>query len=226
MADIAPFILGAVFFVLLKTGFYNLGLIIFRHPSIAGIIVWLATGDINLLLAAVFFELLWLDLFYVGTYVPPDGLFAYLLCVPLMLAFGVSASQDACMLMLACLPFAFFAGKLENRLRLIQSRNYERLNGVIEGRGDIMATARSVIHKSIIRLVLVDFLFYSLSAALLYGLGRLWIYRFGAFIRVDWAAWGFLLCLAAVGGLLSLRITWARVCFGACVLILGGIHIF
>ena len=124
LAALWPFIFAAALFILFKLGYYCLGLMICRHPLTAGIILWVFTGEFSLLMAAVFFELLWLDLFYVGTYVPPDNLFSYLLFAPLMLVFGLSQPQDLCIIMLACLPFAAMAGKLEARVRFRESASH------------------------------------------------------------------------------------------------------
>lgn len=226
LSSLWPFLFSAVFFILLKLGYRCLGILICRHPIAAGIVLWLITGDFNLLLAAVFFELLWLDLFYVGTYVPPDNLFAYLLFVPLITVMGLSQPQDICVVLLACLPFAALFGKLETGVRLRESVSHKRINQVVDARGDIEAAASEIIRHSLGGLVLLCFMVYSLAAMLLYGTAALWIWRFGAVYRIEWAGWGFLLCLAAMGGLLSLRIAWARVCFGACVLVAGGLYIF
>lgn len=226
LADIWPFLFSALFFIALRLAYQCLGILIFRHPVSAGIVLWLVTGDFNLLLAAVFFELLWLDLFYVGTYVPPDGLFAYLLFAPLMLVLGLSSPQDICLPLLACLPFAAMAGKLESRMRLYASRDYKNMNEAIASGADIENTASGIIKGSLLRLVMAGFMLYTLAAMLLYGAAAIWIWKFGAVYCVNWATWGFLFCLAAIGGLLSLRIPWARVCFGACVLVAGGIYIF
>lgn len=226
LANLWPFLFSALFFILLRLAYYNMGLLIFRHPLSAGIVLWLATGNFNLLLAAVFFELLWLDLFYVGTYVPPSGLMAYLLFAPLMLVLGLDSPPAICLPMLACLPFAAMSGKLESRLRLFESRNYRKMNDIIDAGGNIEKTASSIIIRSMLRLVMIGILLYSLAAMLLYGASILWIWNFGSIYSVSWATWGLLFSLAAIGGLLSLRIPWARVCFGACVLVAGGIYIF
>lgn len=77
-----------------------------------------------------------------------------------------------------------------------------------------------------LRLVSYLIILYVLSAMVVYGAFSLWIWRFGGVYQVQWANWGFLLCLAAIGGFLSLRIHWARACFLACVLVIGGIIIF
>lgn len=223
---LAPFFFAAAVFVLFKLGYYCLGMIFLRHPVSAGLLFWLGTGDINLLLAAVFFELLWLDLFYVGTFVPPDGLFSYLVAAPAMLALGLTEPQSAVLILLAALPYAALVARFESRVRLFQSRAYKELNTVIDAHGDIMGAATAIWRKSVGRLAIFGFLFYALAAAVLYGAALLWIAYFGSIYRIDWANWGILLCLAALGGLLALRIPWARVCFVAAVLVSGGVYIF
>jgi PTS system mannose-specific IIC component len=226
LAALWPFLFAAVLFVMLKLGYSCLGLMFCRHPLTAGIILWLVTGEAGLLLAAVFFELLWLDLFYAGTYVPPDNLFSYMIFAPLMIDLGLEEPQDLCVVMLFCLPFAALAGKLEARMRFRESAGHKRMNQAIDARGDIEATAAAIVWRSLSRLALLGIMLYSLTAILIYGVAALWIWKFGSVYRIEWAGWGFLLCLAALGGLLSLRIPWARVCFGACVLVAGGLYVF
>lgn len=226
LASLWPFACAAALFITLKLGYYCLGILPFRHPITAGLVIWLVTGDFNLLLAALFFELLWLDLFYVGTFVPPDNLLAYLLFAPLSFTLGLGAPQDACILMLACMPFAAMGGKLEARLRFTESAGYKKVNQAIDSHGDIMATVTGIIRGALGKLVVTSFMVYSLAAMLLYGGAALWLWKTGAMYRIEWAGWGFILCLAALGGLLSLRIPWARVCFGACVLVAGGLYVF
>lgn len=226
LAAIPYFALAGAFFVLLKLGYYCLGLVAFRHPLTAGIAVWLVSGDVNMLMAAIFFELLWLDLFYVGTFVPPDGLFAYLIFVPLAAGLGLGSLPDICPALLLCLPFAELLRWVEGRLRLNQSVNYETLNQVIDARGEVMAAASRALTGSVMRLAFWDVMIYSLASVLLYGLVSLWLWRFAGSGSLDWVNWGIMLSLGAVGGLLSLRIPAARVCFGAVALVAGGVCIF
>lgn len=226
LISLAPFLFAAAIFVLFRLGYYCLGFALCRHPLTAGILFWLVTGDVNLLFIAVFFELLWLDLFYVGTFVPPDGLFAYLVAAPTVMSLGLGTPQTACLLLLAALPFAALVAKFEGRVRMTQSRAYKELNAVIDARGNIPRAARGVWRKAFSRIVFFGFLFYALAAMALYGFASLWLWYFGSIYRVAWANWGILLCLAALGGLLALRIPWARVCFGASVLVSGGIYMF
>lgn len=220
------FALAGAFFVLLKLGYYCLGLVLCRHPLTAGIVVWLVSGDINMLMAAIFFELLWLDLFYVGTFVPPDGLFAYLIFVPLSLSLALVSLPDICPALLLCLPFAELLRWVEGRLRLNQSINYETLNQVIDERGDIMAASSHALASSVMRFIRWEMMIYAFASVLLYGLVSMWIWRFAGIDSLDWVTWGFLLSLAAVGGLLSLRIPAARVCFVAIALVAGAVCIF
>lgn len=225
-ASLMPFFLAALSFVLLRALYYYFGIIICIHPITPGVLAWLFTGNIEMLLVALFFELLWLDLFYVGTYVPPDGLFAYLLAVPIMMHFGLAGPGELVLPLLAALPFATLLSKYENRLRLKQSAVYIDINRVIDERGDIEGATEAVWRKSLARLVVFGFLFYALAAMSFFGALSLWMWKVGDIYRAPWASWGLLLSLAAVGGLLSLRISLARVSFGASALVVGGLYIF
>lgn len=226
MAILLPFLLAGILLILFKIGYYRLGLSILCHPVCAGIIFWLFTGDLNLLLASVFFELLWLDLYYVGTYVPPDGLFAYLLFAPLLLTFGFSDLPVFCWVLLLCLPCATMAGKLETRFRLLQSRSHEELNRIIDECGDIYKANTEIVHKVFYRFLTLSVGCYFFCALVFYCAIQIWLENFGPIYCVEWINWSFLLCLSALGGMLALRIPLARVCFVACVIVIGGLYIF
>lgn len=127
------FLLAGLFFIALTLARTGLGLGLARHPLFAGLLWWLAHGDVMLALpAAVFFELLWLDSFYVGTYVPPQGLLAYLLFLPLALTFNLLYPQETVLLLVLCLPAAMLGARAELWLRArFGGRGYEKLLQVL-----------------------------------------------------------------------------------------------
>lgn len=190
--------------------------------------------------AAVFFQLIWLDLFYVGTYVPPQGLIAYLAFLPLALCFNLQAPAEALLLLILCLPLARAAARLETIQRGGQGdKNYLKLQETINSGGDIAGTLRGVIHLELLRRALAVFALCAGGSALLFAL----VWLLGVQLE-SWPAapalelplarqfgldgglsrssgWGLLWVFAAVGGFLSLRIRGAFLSFLAGAALLG-----
>lgn len=220
------FLLSLLLLNLLRIGYLFGGFMFLRHPITPGLILWLVSGDSNVLLAAVFFELFWLDLFHVGTFVPPNTAFAYLVFAPLALGFGLSSPSSVAVLLLACLPLGPMGAKLEQTWRRMQSKEYHALNGAIDAGKNIMPVADAIFRQGFMYSLLLVNAIYT-GVFVVYGaVFWLWVAEFGTFPAISWAGWNFLLPIAAVGGLLSLRIMPALVCFTACAVVLGGIFIF
>ncbi|MDR1126335.1 MAG: hypothetical protein LBM64_09825 [Deltaproteobacteria bacterium] len=190
--------------------------------------------------SAVFFQLIWLDLFYVGTYVPPQGLIAYLAFLPPALCFNLQSPREALLLLIFCLPLARVAAQLETTQRGSQGdKNYLKLLETINAGGDIAGTLRRVIRAELWRRALAAATLCAGGAALLLALVWLLGVQFESWPVAetlnlplgDWfglengagrdGGWGLLWAFAAVGGFLSLRIRSAFVCFLAGAAALG-----
>ncbi len=223
---LAALAVSGLVFNLFRLGYYLAGISLFRHPLFAGILAWLITQDINLLLAALFFELFWLDLFNVGTYVPPDSVFAYLVFAPLAYALGLQGAEQMSLFLLCCLPLAGLSAKIEQFIRQRHTRDYHVLNKVINEGGEISAVMDSIAWCGLWRMAIISNLMLGLCFLYLLGLAWLSIRFFGSVYSIPWADWHFLLCFAAAGGLLALRIPQAMVCFIACVTVVGAVFIF
>jgi PTS system mannose-specific IIC component len=244
----AAFALCGFLFLLLRLGYHCFGLILCRHPLTAGIILWLITGDNNLLLAAVFFELFWLDLFHAGTYVPSDSLFAYLVFAPLPLYFNLPGTESFAFALPLCLPLAPLSARAERFLRQRQSSFYHQLNKAIDkdppclkngsgengktaedpasGRSPVSLAMENIILRGMCQVLLLGAGFYAVSALGVWAAAGLLLKNLTAACILSWCNWGFLLCLASLGGLMALRIPAAMACFIACVVVLGGFFVF
>lgn len=220
-ASPAVFILPALTFILFRLGYHCLGLPLCRRPLAAGICFWFLTRDYNLLLAALFFELFWLDLFHTGTYVPPDALFAYLVFTPLTLYFSLNGPPAFTFALLASLPLSPASARLEQIWRRRQGIYYHRLNAAIDQGGDIEGVMRSILRQGLIWNSALGLLFYAAASFGLWLFLTICIELFGNACAMPWSNWKLLLCLAALGGLLALRIAPALTCFGVGGIILG-----
>ncbi len=85
----------------------------------------LLTGEtFPTLYLAIFFELLWLDLIPVGTFIPPNAIFSLVASVLLMHFFQLEGTGELFLLVLLTLPGAYLMARLEGWERVRQNRNY------------------------------------------------------------------------------------------------------
>ncbi|MDR2503834.1 MAG: hypothetical protein LBD82_05570, partial [Deltaproteobacteria bacterium] len=220
-ADPWLFVFAGVFFLLCRLAYHCLGFSLFRHPIVAGLPCWLFWGDENLLLAAVFFELFWLDFFHAGTYVPPDSLAAYLLFAPLVMYFDLRGPTRLAPVLLLCLTFSWFGAWVEMRLRRERVIHYHRLNQALDNGHGICKTAGEIARKGLCQSFLWWSCFYGLAALSLWLILRVWARFIGPFYQASWAGWELLLGFAALGGLMALRLPSAWAFFIVCAAALG-----
>jgi hypothetical protein len=172
--------------------------------------------------------------------VPPQGLLAYLAFLPPALCFNLQSPRTALLLLILCLPLARAAARLEMFQRGAQGdRNYLKLLETLNAGGDIAGTLGAVVRAELLRRALAAFALCVGGAALLFGLvwllGVHWaswpVAQAFSLPLSDWfgptagadptGGWGLLWALAAVGGVLSLRIRSVFVCFLAGAALLG-----
>jgi PTS system mannose-specific IIC component len=218
------------FFALLALGRAGLALVFFRHPIFAGLIWWLVTGELTAVYAAIFFELAWLDLFYVGTYVPPNAMLGYLVYLPLTLCFNLQIPQHSLLLLILCLPLPALGAKVEiwQRTRY-GAKAYHALVNAVNAENNIAGVLNKVINSSIACWIIIFAVLYLCCSGFMFF--ALWF--LGVFLQVwpvGWFTnaglaynphdltgilnnWGPIWAAGSVGALLSLRIRLAKVCF-------------
>ena len=200
------------------------GFSLLRHPVVVGLILWLFAKAIpNALPAAVFFELFWLDLFFVGTYVPPFHLLSYLVFLPLAAYFDAHTPTECAALLLLCMPLALAGTKVENILRAMNSSGFHQLAASTDSGKNIQPVLTRVIKRAIVLQTFAWSITYVICLAAITLILHLWLAFAKSLPSINGASWGLLWSLAAVGGVLSLRIPFAAVCFIAFSLVFGGI---
>jgi len=99
-----------------------------ERPITVGLIAALLTGQWTQCVGVgIFFELLWLDLFPAGTYVPPQRILSTLLVCCVLSVLSLTWPSLVVIPILCALPTASLGTFLEKRLRLVQSENHSRL---------------------------------------------------------------------------------------------------
>ncbi len=104
----------------------NIGL--FDRPLAAGLLAALVSGQWPQCIGvAVFFELLWLDLFPAGTYIPPQRILSTLLVCSVVSVLHLSNPVHILIPIFCALPAAKLGTSLEKSLRTMQGDNHTRL---------------------------------------------------------------------------------------------------
>ncbi|MGM0758536.1 MAG: PTS sugar transporter subunit IIC [Thermodesulfobacteriota bacterium] len=99
-----------------------------ERPITVGLIAALLTGQWTQCVGVgIFFELLWLDLFPAGTYLPPQRILSTLLVCCVLSVLSLTWPSLVVIPILCALPAASLGTFLEKRLRLVQSENHTRL---------------------------------------------------------------------------------------------------
>jgi PTS system mannose-specific IIC component len=174
------------------------------RPITLGLIFGLVSGDIETALGiSVFFELLWLDFFPAGTYIPPNRALATCLCLALSHMLGLTLPGHVLLLLLLALPAALIGAKLEAWQRVWQNTSYNM--SLYWVKNDVQSFGPgALIRRGLLQLFLLQ-----TGAFFLIGLACLLIVQE---VMVYWPLtltglhWGHLWAAALIGGILSLRI--------------------
>ncbi len=75
----------------------------------------------------IFFELLWLDLFPAGTFIPPHALFALMASICVLARLDEPNMRQTVLVLIASFPLAYFGAWLEQALRTRQNLTYTAL---------------------------------------------------------------------------------------------------
>ncbi|WP_269077529.1 MULTISPECIES: PTS sugar transporter subunit IIC [Pseudodesulfovibrio] len=176
-----------------------------ERPLVIGLFWGLATGDMETSLCiSIFFELFWLDLIPVGTYIPPHLTVATFVALSLTTYFGLDQPGRISFVLFASMPLAWLGTRLEALLREQDRSNYNRLlNWVRNPKNPHLPSL--IVMRSVGRtFVLSGLAFYVAVIALMYA--------FKAFFalypsRLDiGVTWPHLWVAATLGGLMALRL--------------------
>lgn len=194
------------FFVLFSLARFGLNLGFLDRPLVIGLFWAALTGQWeSALAAALFFELFYLDLFPIGTYVPPHGPFALLVTLALAQTHDAGPAQLVAVLILLSLPAAHVGSALEQTVRQRQNLSYTRmLQSTRPGREQSVSPA-ALARGALVQTCVVQAAAFLLVMAVLVPLAE-WV-----LLHVQQRAlslpmsWSHLWMLGTVGALLSFR---------------------
>ena len=185
-----------------------------ERPLCLGIVWGACSGDMVVpVLLGLCCELFWLDLFPIGSYLPPMPAFPLLILLPLSSQFGWATPQELALPLFLLLPLAYVPPLLEIRLRRAAIEGQALLTEQAEGRLPLGGLPGRIIARAMARHMLYAIpLFWGTlaAAAFLFSLARPLLEAAGGSLN---AVWPGILCLCALGAFLALRLPRAYLVF-------------
>ncbi|NDV19196.1 hypothetical protein GO013_07155 [Pseudodesulfovibrio sp. JC047] len=193
-----------------------------ERPLVLGFFWGLWSGDLTTsLYIAIFFELLWLDLLPVGTFIPPHLTAASFAALSLTTYFGLEHPARIMGVLFASMPLAWLGTKVEMIIRDQEQVSYNQLLNWTRNpeKSNVPGT---LIMKSMVRSFLYSGLSF-LAAILLikYCLQFIFSVYPGFLSSID-VTWTHLWVAASLGGLMALRVkrAYAILMVGMCLFVL------
>ncbi|MDK2920844.1 MAG: mannose system component [Desulfonauticus sp.] len=175
--------------------------------------------DISLNLG-IFFELLWLDLFPAGTFIPPQSVYAVLLTLSISYIFALKNISQLWALIIITNLFSYICVFIESQSRLQDNLSYNKLLKRIKSKDDLKLS--SIIRMSIFRSIVYNFIFFYLSLIVIFNFYKTIL----PFIpEIKFINWNVLWIVAAIGSILSLRIQKSYVLFFLGFTLLGIVYL-
>ncbi len=173
-----------------------------------GLLWGLWTGELSPALPlALFYELFWLDLFAVGTYVPPNALLPLLCLLTLSHIMGLADPWILSVLALVLLPMAHLGTWLELRHRLWQISGYNRLLRAFRMGRSLEFVSSWALALSLVQLFFMNFLLFFVIAWASCPLLMMLVPFIPEMDHVPpLSSWTMLWAIGALGGLMALRI--------------------
>lgn len=194
------------FFALFSLGRFGLNIGFLDRPLVIGMIWAAVTGQWETALpAAIFFELFFLDLFPIGTYIPPHGSFALLTTLALVNVFELSQAPLIFMVMLLCAPTALLGSYLEQVQRQRQNAVYTRMLQSTRGEKEPARAALNPAGMALAQTMVINAAAFALATLLLLPFTDWLLHHFRGRVLMLPITWPAIWMLGTVGVLLSLR---------------------
>ncbi len=187
-----------------------------ERPAAIGLLWGLVTGHIELGLGiGLFYELLWLDLFHAGTYIPPNSAASTLASLCLAEIWGLTTPPGMLLPLIAGLPLGLIGSKLEHFQRVWQNSAYNSLlqwarrSHQLEEPTD--RHLQYVVIRSLLQNAILSFLFLASSLTIIWAaLTPLRAPESFRMLDIE-MGWAHIWFCALIGGVLALRVKRAYV---------------
>jgi PTS system mannose-specific IIC component len=211
------------FFILFSLARFGLNLGFLDRPLVIGMLWAAMTGQWDTALpVAIFFELFFLDLFPIGTYIPPHGPFALLTTLILVNVFELVQPPLIFLAMLLCMPSAFLGSRLEHLQRQRQNTVYTLMLQSTRAGHKQPVFPEKLAKASLLQSSLFGLVAFTVVTALLLPLADWLLQMVRGRVLMLPVTWPTVWMLGTIGALLSLRSRRVYAVLLAMVFFVGG----
>lgn len=204
------------FFALFSLFRFSLSIGLLERPLVIGLFWGIFTGDYTTsLYIAIFFELFWLDLIPVGTFIPPHLTAATFAALSLTTFLGFEEPNRIMVILFACMPLAWLGAQMEGMVREQERVGYNQLLRWTRS-PDSESRPMTLVLRSLARTFLIGFVLFYIAMLVLKFTFQLLLETFPELLSSLDVTWSHLWVMATIGGLMALRLKRAYV-----VLLLG-----
>lgn len=167
---------------------------------------------------SIFFELFWLDLIPVGTYIPPHLTVATFVALSLTTYFGLEQPGRIIFVLFASMPLAWLGTRFEALLREQDRSNYNRLLNWVRN-PETPHLPSLIVMRSVGRtFVLSGLAFYVAVIALMHAF-KIFFALYPSRVADIGVTWPYLWVAATLGGLMALRLRRAYAVLAAGIIL-------
>lgn len=160
--------------------------------------------DIELCLGTgIFFELLWMDSFPAGTYIPPQRQFPLFLTLAISSNISITNPNIFYILLLITIPFAHIGKWLERFHRIAQNKDYDKITKKITTLPSYHLGPRLI--KSLMQLMLINITVFFISCHVVTKAITI-LHNYIPLSTSTKINWPLIWTVSFIGGILSLRI--------------------
>jgi len=209
---------GGIFFALLGLTRFALDLGFVQRPifvaSLWALVTWQAQPVLSI---GIFFELLWLDLFPAGTFIPPHSIFSLLATLTLLTCLPASDMRMVTLILICTTPLGYLGAWTEQWYRRRQNLSYNSLITWTRNRKPAYSSPEILTKLALTETFVLNLLLFFLCVLPLFFVLR----NIHPWVENELQpTWPMLWLIASLGALLSLRIHKAYI-LAAITMILG-----
>jgi len=194
------------FFVVFSLARFGLSAGFLDRPLVIGLFWSALVGQWEVAIpVALFFELFYLDLFPLGTFVPPHGPFALLVALALTRIFDVVQPSLIFVVLLLSMPAAWLGSRLEERHRQWQNLSYTRMLQSTRPGQEHVVSATGLARNALVQICVIQGLAFLLVMALLTPFAEWVLLHVRARVLGLPVGWPHIWMLGTIGALLSFR---------------------
>lgn len=215
---------GVFFFVLFSLFRFGLNLGFLDRPLVIGLFWSAVTGRWEIAMpVALFFELFYLDLFPIGTFIPPHGPFALLVTLTLAQIHSVDQPAPAVVLIMLGMPAALLGSKLEERHRQWQNLGYTRMLQSTKQGHEKIVSAAGLARNALVQACIIQGAAFFLVMAVLAPFAEWVLLHVGGHVLAMPVSWAHVWMLGTLGAVLSFRVRKVYAVFFVMILAAGAL---